>query len=220
MKRFIVLALTLAFALNGNAQDPERFRQEVKDLIRNHMEAYNQDSLIIFAGSSSIRMWSDLESTFAPFHVINHGFGGSHASDLLYYASPLITSRTPHKVFIYEGDNDVAANENLDSIAGEMQQLIDLIQASSPATMIHVISPKPSISRWHLRKKYEGLNAKLKALCAAEGITFIDVWTPMLDQNGELQQDLFIGDDLHMNTRGYDIWKKAIARYVIGHNRE
>jgi lysophospholipase L1-like esterase len=43
---------------------------------------------------------------------------------------------------------------------------------------------------------------------------YADVWTPMLDEKGELKRNLFLEDNLHMNRAGYDIWKKVIGQYL------
>jgi lysophospholipase L1-like esterase len=62
-----------------------------------------------------------------------------------------------------------------------------------------------------LKEQYENLNESLAQFCQqVKGLRFADIWTPMLKANGQLMQDLFIEDDLHMNNRGYDIWKKVI----------
>jgi lysophospholipase L1-like esterase len=39
---------------------------------------------------------------------------------------------------------------------------------------------------------------------------FVDVWTPMLDENGEPKKDIFLGDRLHMNAEGYKIWRETL----------
>jgi hypothetical protein len=40
------------------------------------------------------------------------------------------------------------------------------------------------------------------------------VWTPMLQPNGEVMNDIFKEDNLHMISKGYDIWEKVIGRYL------
>jgi lysophospholipase L1-like esterase len=44
--------------------------------------------------------------------------------------------------------------------------------------------------------------------------TFVDVFTPMLDKEGKPRSELFIGDHLHMNKQGYDIWQQALDPYL------
>jgi lysophospholipase L1-like esterase len=36
----------------------------------------------------------------------------------------------------------------------------------------------------------------------------------MLGENGNVFQDLFIEDGLHMNKKGYDLWAKVISQHL------
>jgi lysophospholipase L1-like esterase len=44
-----------------------------------------------------------------------------------------------------------------------------------------------------------------------KNLVFIDVFTPMLNAEGQPRPELFIEDGLHMNRAGYDIWRKEVA---------
>ena len=73
-----------------------------------------------------------------------------------------------------------------------------------------MISAKPSIMRWDLRKKYIQLNRKYKNLALKRNnIHFADTWSEMVD-SGELKTDIFIEDGLHLNEKGYKIWEKVL----------
>jgi lysophospholipase L1-like esterase len=45
--------------------------------------------------------------------------------------------------------------------------------------------------------------------------TFVDVYHKMLNADGSIMSDIFLADQLHMNAKGYAIWKKAIEPYLI-----
>ena len=77
------------------------------------------------------------------------------------------------------------------------------------------ISAKPSIARWRLKNQYLQLNYRLQSYTNQyRYLDYIDVWTPMLDAQGNPKVDIFIEDNLHMNAKGYAIWQKAIEPYV------
>ena len=79
---------------------------------------------------------------------------------------------------------------------------------------IVLISAKPSISRWHLKRKYMRLNKRLRKLAAqTPGVRFANVWNIMLNKR-KLKRDLFIEDGLHMNAKGYDLWHEVLKDYV------
>jgi lysophospholipase L1-like esterase len=44
--------------------------------------------------------------------------------------------------------------------------------------------------------------------------SFIDVYNPMLMANGKPKPEIFLSDSLHMNEKGYAIWKKEMKRYL------
>ena len=41
-------------------------------------------------------------------------------------------------------------------------------------------------------------------------LTFVDVWEPMLTEDGKPNPDLFVEDGLHMNEKGYVIWTRLV----------
>lgn len=214
MKYALLLALLL-FGTPCLSQDTERFENEVKDIRKKYDTLWDATrETVVFTGSSSIRMWRDVQDRFPEHQVINTGFGGSQASDLLYYIYDLILRYEPKKVFIYEGDNDVSAKKDTQEIISDFEQLIGGILRNDPSTEIMIISPKPSIARWELRRKYKRLNRKLDRLANDYAqVQFIDVWHPMLDGRN-VMQDIFIEDGLHMNPKGYDIWFDIIKDYL------
>ncbi len=203
---------TLATAL---AQDPLRFETEVKSMLAGD-SLVNKKKLILFTGSSSIRFYADLKNDFPKQNVLNRGFGGSEMSDLLYYAKPLILNYQPSRVFIYEGDNDINAGKSTEEILAKADQLLTLLRSQrSPKIKIIFIAAKPSVARWQLKDKYEDFNRQLKQWTSTKkNVLYADVWTPMLDSNGEVRKDLFLEDNLHMNEKGYDIWKNVISKYL------
>jgi lysophospholipase L1-like esterase len=215
MRKILFLIFFQFILINLVAQDPLRFEKEVNDLVKG-TSMVSKKKLILFTGSSSIRMWKDLEEDFPKHNVLNHGFGGSDMADLLYYAKPLIINYQPSRIFIYEGDNDISAGKSPEEILANAEKLLTLLRVQLPSKVkIIFISAKPSVARWHLKGKYEEFNLQLKQWTTRkENVLYADVWTPMLDANGEVFKDIFLGDNLHMNRKGYDIWKGVIEKFM------
>ncbi len=216
-KSFRLLLLCLFFT--GSAvlwsQDPLRFQEEIQTLKHKTDSLWNgQKGTVLFTGSSSIRMWEDLHRRFPRQNILNTGFGGSQASDLLYYLKPLVLAYQPKKVFIYEGDNDLAEGKRVGQVLKVLEQISERIRKDYPDVSIVLISAKPSISRWGLRGKYKRLNKKLQRWASRHAhLDFADVWNPMLTDK-KLNTSLFIADGLHMNTSGYDIWEDALKPFI------
>jgi lysophospholipase L1-like esterase len=214
LKLFVIVAVLFAI-FHANAQDPKRFQKEVDILAAQEYNFNNDKKLALFTGSSSIRMWNDVQSVYPDYNVINNGFGGSHFSDLIFYYDKLIAPHDPDILFIYEGDNDVASGKMPETIVQEAKQLIGMIRRDLPKTKIVLISPKPSIARWNLKNEYETLNRQLEKLAKnTRMVEFADVWEAMVDENGEVYKDIFIDDNLHLNEKGYDIWGEVIGEFL------
>lgn len=210
----IVILFSLLLTLQLSAQDPKRFSDEIED-IKNNFAEISQEDLVIFTGSSSIRMWKSIDNYFPKKNILNHGFGGSQTSDLVCYANELILSHKASKIFIYEGDNDLSDGKSTDIILADMKTLIRVIKRRLPETRVYLISPKPSLARWDLKEKYVTLNTALEALAQKqENVTFISVWDEMLSSDGSPKKELFIQDGLHMTEEGYKIWAKAIGPHL------
>ena len=208
MKNLISIILLL-LSLSTLAQDPLRFQEEVSKF-ENAASLYPDEDRIVFTGSSSIRLWIDFKSYFPNHNVINTGFGGSETSDLIYYQDLLIKQYKPKQVFIYEGDNDTNSGKKSGAIIKDLKILIKSLKKEGIEDIV-LISAKPSIARWELKAAYERLNKKIERLTNKdEYLRYADVWSIMLNENGELKPNLFIEDNLHMNKKGYDLWIQVI----------
>jgi lysophospholipase L1-like esterase len=52
----------------------------------------------------------------------------------------------------------------------------------------------------------------MRAIAAeSRDLVYIDVVTPMLAADGTPRADIFIDDRLHMNAKGYAIWRQRVA---------
>lgn len=215
MKKLALSVLVaLLFIGSGVSGQNADFSDEVAQIVKQSQQK-GLDGPIIFIGSSSIRMWNTLEQDFAGFPVLNHGFGGSTYKDLLFYKDQLIENFEPSMVIVYSGDNDIANGKEPDAVANSADQFVDGMRRSASGALVVVISVKPSLARWELKDKYIELNQKLKEM--AEGLehaVFVDVWSLMLNKKGEPDPKLFLEDGLHMNEKGYAIWKNALSPYL------
>ena len=219
MIRIIITSLVLLLFthLPGISQDdgPARFESQVSAYEAEDQSTPFPEGAVLFVGSSSVRMWKTVDNDFPQVPVVNRGFGGSQFSDLLYYLDRLVTCYKPSKIFIYEGDNDISSGKKPQQIVKEAIEVRQRIAQSLPGVPVFFIAAKPSVARWKLRKKYQQLNSQL-AIYAAKtpGTGFVNVWDPALDANGEVLTDIFLEDNLHMNEKGYAIWKAAIDPFM------
>ena len=171
---------------------------------------------ILFVGSSSIRLWNDLEDQFKNMPVvIKRGFGGSQLSDCVKHLNRLVVRYRPRTVLVYAGDNDLAAGSAPEEVFRRFTAFVDGVHRELPDTEIAYISIKPSPSRAELLPQIRETNRLIRDYADAEGkVDFIDVYTPMLDASGKPRRELFRADALHLNADGYALWKRVIGPHV------
>jgi len=167
---------------------------------------------IVFTGSSSIRLWPELQGYFPGKPVVQRGFGGSQLSDLIRYADRIVVVYRPKQVVIYSGENDIAAKVPAREVYERFVTLFRHLRGKLPRTSVVFIAIKPSPSRRAFRAEVEAANRLIKDFLATQKRTaFVDVFTPMLGPNGQPMPHLFKADSLHMTEAGYQIWARQLA---------
>ena len=167
----------------------------------------------LFVGSSSIRLWTNLADAFPKKKIVQRGFGGSTMADLLHFADRIVLPYEPKQVFVYEGDNDLAAGKDPGTVAAEFREFVRKVHTKNPKTQVWFIAVKPSPSRAKVEAKQRQLNAEIEWWTRAhKRVGYIDVFTPMMGADGKARLELFVKDNLHLNETGYALWEKIIGK--------
>lgn len=198
-------------------RSPDRFENAIKAFEKADAENMPPKGAVLCVGSSSIRMWhDDLAKDLAPLTVLGRGFGGSNTNDLLHYADRIIIKYQPRAVMIYEGDNDIAQGVKPPAILATHKRLLDKIEHEHPGCRVYLLAVKPSLKRLEMWPKMQRVNAGLAELAEdRETVKYIDIATPMLDSNGKPRAELFVKDGLHLNRKGYELWRDTIRPVLV-----
>jgi lysophospholipase L1-like esterase len=220
MKPLLCLLLILPFSAQAaEYPDPENWATTIGGFMLEDEIIGERPGAIVATGSSSMRFWDHrIHQDLAPLSIISRGFGGSNMNDVLHYLDPLVLRHHPRAVMIYEGDNDVALGVPVDRILSRFDSAVARIHKQDPAIRIYLLSVKPSIARASRWPDMQAVNAGLRKMAAADrNVHYIDVAAPMLNDDGSVREDLFVTDGLHMNQKGYDLWRNAVAPILIEH---
>ncbi|MCC9167654.1 GDSL-type esterase/lipase family protein [Pontibacter harenae] len=216
-KKYLLLILFFcATFTSGFSQASRPFEEEIKNFEQQDKTNPPQKGAILFIGSSSIRMWKDLQERFEGYALANRGFGGSTLADVNYYADRILFPYRPSKIFLYAGENDLAGDATVEQTYQEFLKFYKEVTARLPETKVYFISAKPSPSRLSSKAKFVEFNNKVKTFINDQKCdwTYIDVYNAMLNANGAPRKELFIEDNLHMNSKGYDIWQEIVGKYL------
>lgn len=161
---------------------------------------------VVFAGSSSIRLW-DLKKSFPDAGYVNVGFGGSEVRDCTHFAGRLVNRHKPRAVVFYAGDNDLNSGRTAEQVRDDFKAFVTAV----PGARIVFVAVKPSPKRWAIFDKQEEANRLVKAVCDADPrLTYLDVVSPMLGSDGKPKPELFVKDELHLSPAGYAVWAPLV----------
>lgn len=210
---FNVVILATASVLAQS--QPHAFENEIRAFEASDKTNPPPKHAILFLGSSSIRMWKTLAQDFPEYHVINRGFGGSQIADSVYFAERVVVPYQPRVIVFYAGVNDINAGKSAEAVFDDFKTFFSKVRATLPATKVAFIAAAPNPARWKQIDRVRELNRLVRDYAAYRtGLSFVDVHSAMLGTDGQPKPDIYIADELHMNARGYAIWKRLVADHL------
>ncbi len=227
MKRYLIL-LTSAVLLSCSPVKKYRDLPEVlaweNDIQKfeqlDKTEKYSENA-VLFAGSSSIRLWTTLGSDMSPYPVIQRGYGGATLSDFAVYAGRIIAPHPCRAIVLFVA-NDITGNKSDKSpreVAELFNDVLKTIRKTHPETPVFWIEITPTNSRWSVWNEIQKANDRISNICDHSANTwYIRTDSAFLGQNGKPITELFRDDQLHLNSQGYAIWtgiiKKELERVI------
>ncbi len=170
---------------------------------------------ILFIGSSSIVKWKSLAHDFPDHRCINRGFGGSFLSDSANLVHSLVLPLHPKQIIVYAGGNDINGGRAPEQVLSSFQLFVEKVHAKQPETPVAFISVAPNPARWSQIEKVKAANQLVADFCKNNPrLTFINVFPKMLGEDGQPKPDIFVEDRLHMNEKGYAIWREVVGPYL------
>ncbi len=194
-------------ATDASTPDLTRFEAEIERMEQQDANRTADPREVLFIGSSSIRMWSSLNTDMAPMLAINRGFGGSTLPEVIHYAERILFAYAPQLIVLYCGENDIAAGDSAEEVYKNFEQLEQMIHKRLPDTEMIFMSMKPSLARWDLWPQYEQGNTMIRQYIEQrDHLHYFATETSMLTATGSPDSSIFIEDGLHMNAKGYAGW--------------
>lgn len=204
----------LGFHCRCRAADSDRWERAIRKFEESDRKAPPKPGGVLFIGSSSIRRW-DLNESFPDKGYINRGFGGSEIADSTRFADRIVIPYKPRVIVLYAGDNDISKGKSPEQVAADFREFVDKVHSKLPKTRIAFIAIKPSIARWKLYPKMKRANELISEFIAKDpSLSYVDIATPMLGNDGRPRQELFAKDNLHLSAKGYSIWASLVKPHL------
>src|SRR5690242_20586457 len=104
-RKLFLLAFAVSIVLTSCSQQNEKpFYKDIQAFKAADRQNPPPQNAIVFVGSSSFAMWTDVQSYFPGYTIINRGFGGSVLTDAIEYEDDIIAPYHPKQVVIYSGE--------------------------------------------------------------------------------------------------------------------
>jgi lysophospholipase L1-like esterase len=157
-----------------------------------------------------------LQSLLAPDHpgfvVVNRGVGGETTSEGRARFATVLAALHPGFVLIMEGTNDATLGVSPDVIVDNLRAMVQLAKANFSIPILGAIIPNHRDSAPVAHDIIDQVNARLPGVAAAEGVRFVDTFTPMSDPG------LFGSDRLHPTQEGYSVlataWRPEVSAAI------
>lgn len=203
---FILCAAVFA----KNVHNPSKWEDDIQAFEQSAREKSITQVDVLFIGSSSIRNWK-IDKWFPELKALNHGFGGSHIEDSVYYFDRIVTPHQPRVIVLYAGDNDINYGKSPQRVFHDFKQFVQQMKEKTPSAKLIYIAIKPSISRWKLIRKIRAANHWVHQYCMSEPrLEFFNIDPPMIGPDGKPRPEIFVDDGLHLNETGYELWSSML----------
>ncbi|HOX75755.1 MAG TPA: GDSL-type esterase/lipase family protein [Bacteroidales bacterium] len=210
---FLLLLSCSPLKLYQDLPEVKAWEPEIEKLITSgNTEQYSRDA-VIFAGSSSIRLWKTLAEDMKPYNVIQRGYGGAKLSDFAVYAEEIFTP-LPGRALVLFIANDITGSDK-DKSPEEVNKLflnvVKTFRKSHPGAPVFWIQVTPTSSRWKVWPEIREANELIRQTCErGNNLYFIRTDYAFLNEQELPKDELFVADKLHLNTDGYRLWTGII----------
>jgi lysophospholipase L1-like esterase len=171
---------------------------------------------VVFLGDSQTDFF-ELSEFFGKRKIKNRAISGEYTGGQLKRLGE-ITKSHPSKVFIEIGVNDILNEVPVDTIYLNYEKIIASIQEKSPGCKIYIQSILPTglktcCNRNNALEIIDSVNKRIEKICLNRKVNYIDLYSQYV-RDRAFNGWYFCDDQLHLNVRGYTLWKRIIEKYL------
>ena len=216
---FIGLCVMGMMALHHVLTTKPVVKYRVKEVVKNKV-----DDNYLFLGDSLTDFY-DLEKYYPDMPVVNSGVNGNRTDAIIDNMKERVYQYNPSKVFILIGINDILDERDASEISNSIKEIVDGIQDNRPYAEIYVESLYPinnsenekidleMVNVLRNNDKIKSINKEIKKMCKEKKVTYIDLYSLLVDDNDQLNID-YTTEGLHLNNDGYKVVTDELMKYI------
>ena len=178
---------------------------------------------VVLMGDSITEEWLRLRPDFFSSNgYVGRGISGQVSAQMLVRFRQDVIDLKPAVVVINAGTNDVAENQgpySEDFAFGNIVSMTELAQANGIAVVLTSVLPAAAF-RWRpaitdAADKIAALNVRIKAYAAANGIPYVDYYTPMVVSDpSRALNPAYSNDGVHPVPAGYEVMEPLVMEAI------
>lgn len=179
-------------------------------------------SRVVFLGDSITDGWR-LNEYFPGKDYVNRGISGQVTGQMLGRMLADVVANKPAAMVVLAGTNDIARGVDPVTIQANLTMISDLAEKYQIKVILASILPIHDYNRdqnpaWEMSRRrpmesIKAMNVWIKSFATKRGYTYLDYFTPMLDDAGFLQKDM-AQDGLHPNAAGYKVMAALVQSAI------
>ena len=130
-----------------------------------------------------------------------------------------IIAHSPTKIYMLLGSNSLGIQTD-EELLRDYERLMDKLKSQFPSVPIFIMGLTPvteSTSAGNValtNGRIRNLNLSLAKLASSKGFYYIDLFTALADENGNLPYGLAQEDGIHLKERGVERWVSYLATHI------
>lgn len=214
----LVIAFANAFAerspqaLPGDGELGEHFRR--MNTYHGRMDGSVPEGAVLFIGDS---ITQGLCVAAICEHGVNYGIGSDTTAGVL-DRLPLYSSiARAAAVVLAIGVNDLGRRDN-EFILENMREILKYVTEDAPVVVSAILPLDENVASVGKDRntRIAQLNKSIESLCGEfPDSVFVDASPLLLDDAGNLAESHHVGDGVHPNTKGYEVWIKVLREGLV-----
>lgn len=169
---------------------------------------------IVMIGDSIVELFPTEIFNDKAYTVYNRGISGDTADRMLERLETNALNIKPRVLSVLIGTNDISRGIKQEKIVANIKSVVEKAKvAGTEKILIQSVYPmNPKMGAGNNNGKIKELNVKLVALCKENGVTYVNVFDSLKDDDGNFKKELTY-DGLHPNAAGYLVIERVLGEH-------